>query len=212
MAATTAHTRIQNFPPFYSRQPNQETWRKQKQLWCEVILTHCSTTKTCVLTVKSSNEIAQPDVFGNDKINRRLPQDAREEIVNDLVNEGYAEWENKQTKARCFVWWRHPDDWASLVYEWALSTGQRNSVCTMYEIVHGDTTEGEDFHGLDEDFMMKVLKNLEKQKKAQLFLELAPRIWESSFIDERQHWMCFRDRFCYFTCFFIYLISVLKYT
>lgn len=39
--------------------------------------------------------------------------------------------------------WRKPDEWASLIYKWAVDTGHTNTICTVYELLHGENTEGE---------------------------------------------------------------------
>ena len=33
--------KFHSFPPFYTRQSHKETWRKQRQIWIEIILGYC---------------------------------------------------------------------------------------------------------------------------------------------------------------------------
>ena len=44
-----------------------------------------------------------------------------------------------------------------------------NTVCTLYEITEGENTADEEFHGLDTEVLIKVLRTLEASKKAELF-------------------------------------------
>lgn len=47
------------------------------------------------------------------------------------------------TKTRCHIYWRRPEEWGSLIYEWALSSGLLNTPCTLYEVAYGDDTTEE---------------------------------------------------------------------
>ncbi|KAJ3042369.1 Vacuolar protein-sorting-associated protein 25 [Rhizophlyctis rosea] len=108
------------------------------------------------------------DLFNNDKIKRRLTPPAIKDIIDELVRRGNAEWESP-SKERCLILWRKPEEWGALVYQWAFDRGHTNSVCTLYEILHGEDTEDQDFHDLDERIMKKALESLAKSGKAQLF-------------------------------------------
>ena len=44
-----------------------------------------------------------------------------------------------------------------------------NTVCTFYELTEGDDTVGQPFHGLDREILVKSLRTLEKQHKAEIF-------------------------------------------
>ncbi|KAJ3187220.1 hypothetical protein HK101_009442 [Irineochytrium annulatum] len=51
----------------------------------------------------------------------------------------------------------------------ASETGQTNAIVTLYELVHGDAAEGYEFYGLDETIMKRILEELVKQGKGQIF-------------------------------------------
>lgn len=55
-------------------------------------------------------------------------------IVN-LVS-GHGEWED-DTKTRCRILWRKPEQLAADVYAWAEANGYINNVCTVYELHSG---------------------------------------------------------------------------
>ena len=52
------------------------------------------------------------------------------------IGSGHGEWEN-DTKTRCRILWRKPEQLASDIYDWADANGYINSVCTVYELHSG---------------------------------------------------------------------------
>lgn len=59
--------------------------------------------------------------------------------MDAMVKEGRLEWDSP-AKTTAIVYWRTPDEWATLLYDWVDSTAQRGSILTLYEIVEGDAT------------------------------------------------------------------------
>ncbi|KAJ3028376.1 UNVERIFIED_CONTAM: Vacuolar protein-sorting-associated protein 25 [Siphonaria sp. JEL0065] len=155
---------IYSFIPFFSRQPTQETWARQRNLWIDLILSYCQSQRLFLVDL---NELSKSPLFVNKEINRALPRTAIDELFAEIVSMGNGEWEDKKTKSRCFVWWKKPEEWAALIYNWATENGQK--ICTIYEIVEGDVTEGLEFHGLNTDAVKRVLEVLVKQGKGQVF-------------------------------------------
>ncbi|KAI9096975.1 ESCRT-II complex subunit-domain-containing protein [Phlyctochytrium arcticum] len=167
---------IHDFPPFFTIQPTQSTRQKQIQLWCEIILGYCAATGHVhldlgeVQTARGSDKSNVPlaRVFLNPRIQRNLSQEGIRTVVEELAKQGHAEWESP-AKNRCLILWRKPEEWANIIYKWAFESGSTNSICTVYELLHGDGTVTESFHGLDERTMVKALEALAKSAKAQLF-------------------------------------------
>ncbi|ORY29432.1 ESCRT-II complex, vps25 subunit [Rhizoclosmatium globosum] len=163
---------IHSFTPFFSysfcpsdsRQPTQETWIRQRTLWIEIILSYCQSQRLFLVDL---NELAKSPLFDNKTINRRVQREMIDELFAEIVAIGNGEWEDKKQKKRCFVWWKKPEEWAALIYAWASENGQK--ICTVYEIVEGDGTEGLEFHGLNMDAVKRVLEVLVKQGKGQIF-------------------------------------------
>ncbi|KAI8819878.1 ESCRT-II complex subunit-domain-containing protein [Fimicolochytrium jonesii] len=115
-------------------------------------------------------------VFANERIRRNVSVGKKVEqgsdttdIVDELVQQGQAEWDSP-AKDRCLIYWRKPEDWGAQVYKWAFDSGSTGSICTVYELLHGKYTEGQEFHGLNEKTMVKALEALAKSGKAQLFV------------------------------------------
>lgn len=89
-------------------------------------------------------------------------------------------------KDRFLVLYRSYAEWAKLVFDWVDSTGQMGGVLTgacaariptahltpartVYELLEGDDSAGQEFHGIDQPLMLKILTYMEKQGNAKLF-------------------------------------------
>ena len=154
-----------SFPPFYTLQPNVETRKKQLEAWRSIVLDYCQRRS---LTSLDLREIAQSELFNNTKIQRRLSDSALTAIFKDLEDKGNLEWPDK-SKPRCNIYWRSPDEWGALIYNFIKQRGQTNTVCTLYELTESSDAVGQPFYGLDEAVLIKSLKILEVQKKAEIF-------------------------------------------
>ncbi|KAL5032498.1 hypothetical protein BDV3_001057 [Batrachochytrium dendrobatidis] len=167
MSSQFEYPSVYSFPPFFTHQPTLDTWHKQRQLWCDLVLSHSQHTRTFIIDVNES--VGKLEPFHNPKIQRSLSRESLVLILDHLVSVmKMAEWESKD-KNRCLIYWRTPEEWASQVYTWVFNTGRTGTVCTTYEVFCGDETEGESFHGIPEEIIKKVLDVLAKQGKAQIF-------------------------------------------
>ena len=155
-----------DFPPFYTLQPHRETRAKQLQAWREVVLDHCRRSK---ITKFEVNRIQDSSPFHNKKLQRKAQPELFEAVLEDLRHHGHLEWIDKDKK-RCHVYWHTPEQWGALVYAWAKENGMSGGgICTLFEISEGEDTKTEPFHGLEQDMLVKALKSLQLQKKAELF-------------------------------------------
>lgn len=66
------------------------------------------------------------------------------------------------------IYWHPLDEWANIISRWATDNGMVNTVCTLFELTNGDTSVGEEFHGLDQNVLVKALKVLQTQQKCEL--------------------------------------------
>lgn len=66
------------------------------------------------------------------------------------------------------IYWHPLDEWAELIYKWAIDTGLTNTVCTMFEIVNGENSVDQEFYGLDEGIVRKALQTLEVKGRCEL--------------------------------------------
>ncbi|KAK4241739.1 ESCRT-II complex subunit [Achaetomium macrosporum] len=146
-------------------------------------------TTTTGTGTSGGGELDTTELFYNRRINRRLSLADIREVIDFLRRDGRAEYVaggdgSSGSSAGgggaeggvggaggdvVWIYWRTPEEWASLVGGWVDSTGQKGSVLTLYELVEGDGTRGTEFHGLDQQLLLKALNVLVKRGKAQVF-------------------------------------------
>lgn len=83
-----------------------------------------------------------------------------------------AEWIDGGLDAKggtMWVYWKRPEEWAEVILGWVEETGQKGTVLTLYELVSGEMTVGQDFHGMDPELFHRSLAVLVKRGKAQVF-------------------------------------------
>lgn len=166
MSATTELPWQYNFPPFFTIQPNIDTRKKQLEAWCELVLSHQKSKKSYSLDV---NE-AQNGVFSNREINRKLSLDGIHMVLEELRKKGHLEWKDLKVKKECLIMWRTPEEWGKLIYKYITTNSMTNTVCTLFELANGDDTEGLEFHGIENWLLLRALKTLETDGKAELIM------------------------------------------
>ncbi|KAH9498348.1 Vacuolar protein-sorting-associated protein 25 [Bulinus truncatus] len=154
------------FPPFFTLQPNIETRQKQLEAWCSLVLGYQRHVKQYTMDV---TEAQNSELFYNKQLNRRLPLEAIYAVLDELKRRGNLEWKDKNRKS-CTLIWRTPAEWGKIIYNWISSRAMNNTVCTLFELSDGEDSEGEEFHGLDKDILIRALKSLESEGKAE-FIE-----------------------------------------
>lgn len=151
-----------SFPPFFTIQTNVTTREKQMGLWRELILSYHTNFKIKTLVVHDC------PLWANKDVQRELDNDAIGRVMNSFVKSGHGEWED-DTKTRCRIMWRKPEQLASDIYAWAEVNGYINSVCTVYELHSGEDVNGMSFEGADEELLRRSLAILENQCKCTMF-------------------------------------------
>lgn len=155
-----------NFPPFFTIQPNEATRAKQLSAWRSLVLDYCQKNRITVLDIREA--AASSPLFHNKRIERQLDEEEILIVLRELEKHGNLEWTDK-SKRRCSVYWRSPEEWGSLIYQFAKENGLTNTVCTIYELQEGDDAAGQPFHGLDTELLIKSLKSLEIKNQCELF-------------------------------------------
>ncbi|VDD79630.1 unnamed protein product [Mesocestoides corti] len=155
-----------NFPPFFTLQPNEETRHKQMDAWCQLVLDYFQSKKQTSVDVSSMMN-SKCELFSNPKINRRANSQLIKAIFDELHGRGNLEWTDRAHNNANIIW-RKPSGWAQEIEKWVRATGRGNTVCTVYEIVDGDDTEGEAFHGIDQAVILEALRYMEKHGKAEI--------------------------------------------
>ncbi|KAL7955530.1 ESCRT-II complex subunit domain-containing protein [Trichoderma compactum] len=175
------------FPAFFTRQTNITIHHAQLKKWSALILAYARHHRLFRITISAA---ADSDLFFNRAIDRRLaPPDIREvldfmrkdgraEFLHPGASNGAADASSSSASASAsaaaagdvvFLYWRKPEEWAALVEAFVEETAQKGSVLTVYELTEGENTRGTEFHGMDNQVLMKALNILVKRGKAQIF-------------------------------------------
>lgn len=154
---------VHAFPPFFTRQPNQETFKSQLQQWSAIILVYYKFYRKYRMSL--TPETLSSDLFTNKSINRSLKLETLREIVEHMVLEGHAEYTSKK-KDEALIYWRRPDEWSQLLSRHIENTGQNNSVLTIYELTEADEAKDSEFWQMDKSMLRKVVDVLAKKGKA----------------------------------------------
>lgn len=155
---------IHNFPPFFTKQPNLETYNSQKQQWAVIILAYFKHNRR--FRMRLNHETLSDSLFTNVTISRSLKLDTLREIVEFMVSQGQAEWVSKKQRDEVLVYWRSRDDWAQLLSKHIDSTGQSNVILTVYELTEADEARNTEFWQMDKVMLKKVVEVLAKKGKA----------------------------------------------
>jgi len=152
-----------NLPPFFTSQPVLDTKKKQLSLWCDLVLDYVRHFKLHELDL---NEIGNTALFSNKQIKRRASQPFIVEIFEYIVNKGKAAW--LPGKKRILVYWRSPEEWGSIIYNYIRENSMIGVVCTYYELRESEEVENQAFFQLEPSIFEQALKSLENTQKAKL--------------------------------------------
>uniref|UniRef100_A0A5F7ZB52 Vacuolar protein-sorting-associated protein 25 n=2 Tax=Catarrhini TaxID=9526 RepID=A0A5F7ZB52_MACMU len=112
------------FPPFFTLQPNVDTRQKQLAAWCSLVLSFCRLHKQSSMTVMEAQE---SPLFNNVKLQRKLPVESIQIVLEELRKKGNLEWLDK-SKSSFLIMWRRPEEWGKLIYQWV-----RSSCCQVFK-------------------------------------------------------------------------------
>lgn len=151
---------IHSFPPFFTLQRHEETLSRQLSLWSSLILSYCQHNHTFHLTDSL-------DIFTNASINRVIHPNLYKAITSQMLATKKL---IRNSKGTLLVWYKSPSEWSSLLHNYAIKTGNTSgAIMTMYELMEGEDSVGEEFHALPEDIWRLVLVELEREGKARVF-------------------------------------------
>ncbi|RCI02849.1 hypothetical protein CU098_002887, partial [Rhizopus stolonifer] len=127
------------------RQVVDSTWKSQAAEWETLVLNYAQYKHLFKLELHDATTAPGHEIFENKKINRRLSFETLQDIIEEMVNKGTAEWEGgaKGPKTEAFLYWHTPKEWANLIWNWVNETGQNDQIVTFYEIAHGELAEGQ---------------------------------------------------------------------
>ncbi|CAG9857399.1 unnamed protein product [Phyllotreta striolata] len=155
-----------NFPPFYTLQQHPETRAKQVDAWKSLILNYCEQTKTYTIDVRETEN----PLFNNTTINRKLDGGVITSILSELQRTGNACPIDKN-KHRWEIYWHTIEEWAAIIYDFVNERGLQNTVVTLYELTQSEDNKELMFYGMHREVLIKVLRELENQRKCELILD-----------------------------------------
>lgn len=172
-----------HFPAFFTRQTNLTTHHAQLTKWSALVLAYARHHRLFRLALSQAPE---SDLFHNKRLDRRLSAADIRDVLDFMRKEGRAEFVGAGGDV-VFLYWRKPEEWASVVEGYVEETGQKGSVLTVYELTEGEGTKGTgeaayrcysrlailthaaEIHGIDNEVLLKALNVLVKRGKAQIF-------------------------------------------
>ncbi|KAF5284759.1 hypothetical protein FQA39_LY04484 [Lamprigera yunnana] len=155
-----------SFPPFFTLQSHAETRARQISIWGSLILNYFRCNKAFTLDIRETN---QHPLFSNDNINRKLNAEFLLAILSDLQRTQNAAPIDK-LRNQWEIYWHTIEEWSNILYDYIVARGGTNSVFTLYELTQGDEVQEEEFYGLDDNILIKVLTVLQNQEKCELIL------------------------------------------
>ena len=108
---------------------------KQLLLWKRIIMDYHKSNKMNFFTPSSF------ELFHNRSIDRRLSEECVQALVNYLISEKEAEWEDS-SHARLRLIFVSPEVIAGEIYSWISARGLLNTVYTIYELHSGEDSQG----------------------------------------------------------------------
>jgi len=171
---------IFSFPPFFTKQPNQQTWAHQASLWQQIILAYCRHHRIFKFDISPAGSMLLEDseLFYNASISRRLNSEAILSVFEIMVQAGTAEYYPSRppktnvgsSKTYMLIHWEAPTGWAERTYAYVSSNGLTNTVMTLHELTSPDHQPPDmPLVGLDPIILRKALAVLVKDGKAKLF-------------------------------------------
>ncbi|QSL65417.1 hypothetical protein MERGE_002727 [Pneumocystis wakefieldiae] len=157
---------LYEFPPFFTRQPNVETWKSQQSHWVSLILKYCQCKR--IFRLHISKELLEEELFFNRKIHRQVKMDMLKEILDFMVSKNNGEWLCSGKKDMFLVYWKTLDEWADIIINWIEETGQRNCILTYYELIEGKALINTELYKIDPIILKKAISILVKKDMAQV--------------------------------------------
>ncbi|RXK39211.1 hypothetical protein M231_03568 [Tremella mesenterica] len=156
---------IWNFPPFFTLQPNLSTRSHQLDLWSSLVLSWARFRKVFMINV----EVIDPgEVFINKDIDRRLQTTSLKTLMLHMTERNQAAPDPPKQTSVYLLYWRKPDEWGGIIYDWITENGMNNTILTWYELTDGDLAHTTEFYQLPLPMLRRALDTLVRKGKAQL--------------------------------------------
>ncbi|KAG7527693.1 hypothetical protein FFLO_06680 [Filobasidium floriforme] len=159
---------IWSFPPFFTLQPNPQTFAHQLTLWTRLILSWAKYHRVFRIDAGAADGGDCREVLENKSIGRRLLPTSIRQLVSSMEKEGLLSPDPPRQPNTFLIYWRKPEEWGSMIYDWVIENGMGGSIMTFYEITDGDMAHTTEFHQLPPVLLRRSLETLVKRGKAQI--------------------------------------------
>ncbi|OHT02464.1 Vacuolar protein-sorting-associated protein 25 [Tritrichomonas foetus] len=161
-----------DYPPFWTKQPDEETLKKQVELWSNLI---CAFSKAHNFTEFEIAGALDSPLFSNKKINRQLDRETLLFFLDKMSEKGNAKF-TSDARNRVRIYWRSIDEWAKMLYGYSVKYG--TGPYTFHELCESDDTTDQPFHKMNYKIMKEAILHLESQGKARFMNPNAKTISE----------------------------------
>ncbi|KAK1921761.1 ESCRT-II complex subunit-domain-containing protein [Papiliotrema laurentii] len=158
---------IWSFPPFFTLQPNPSTMAHQVELWSKLVLDWARVNRVFMVHCEAGGDDT-PEVFHNKAIRRRLMPNGVRSVIGSLVKDGRAAPDPPKQADTYLIYWKKPDEWGNVIYDWVIDNGMNGTIMTFWEITEGELAESTEFHGLPASLLRRAIDTLVKKAKAQI--------------------------------------------
>ncbi|KAJ3994764.1 ESCRT-II complex vps25 subunit [Lentinula boryana] len=175
---------IHSAPPFFTQQPHPASLSIATEQWIQIILKYARHRRLFTVRVEDS-EVSGNDwdeILRNERINRKLIPSYLSYILAQMVSQKLAVYEPPKQDRSILIYWRLPEEWAEVLYEWVRllealwfnsiihsqvsSTGNLNTIMTFYEIT--DPPVESPLSGLPIPLLRQAITLLSKSNRAQI--------------------------------------------
>lgn len=136
----------------------------QLNSWAGLVLKYQQSLNQPILNINDENT----ELFVNKELKRRLNVDGRGLVMETLEKTAHAVPIDPKKRDKWEVYWYTLDELANMIYKWATDNAMLGQVCTVFEVVNGDNSTDQQFHGLSLDVVLKALRKLEQSEKCEL--------------------------------------------
>ncbi|EJU03621.1 ESCRT-II complex vps25 subunit [Dacryopinax primogenitus] len=163
---------IHSWPAFFTYQPNPRTFSTQREHWTTLILTYARFARIWELKVGDVDDAASGGVWGEVLHNPRLKpprtigRKMLQILLEQLIEEERALPDPPKQSSSVILCWRTIPEWAGILHDWAVTTGQTNTILTLFEISNPQVPS--DLSGMPEPLLRRAIALLQKTGKAQV--------------------------------------------
>ena len=154
-----------DWPFFYTIQVHAPTRTRQLKLWNELVLQYAQSKEAYSV---GFDDLLESTVCVNAKINRRLSREGLRAVLKYMVSIETAEYVT-EAQDRVFIFFKSLQGLAEGTYKWADRTGRIGSVEAVLDMCLEEEFKEEVFYKVPIEVLLKALRLLEKEGKAQVF-------------------------------------------